>query len=545
MRLKKYPTKHKAFRILYGISQNPDTGDYNLVQNGSINSTNKISGNEKIDDFIQERQLKINNYNDIVLEWIPYDQFIEVKETGKNSLIKVYSAIWKDGPLHYQYGECTRNPNKEVTLKCLPKSQESIDSLINEAKKYPTNHKAFQILYGISQNSDTEGYILVLIWTSGNEKIDDFIQEKQLKTNNNDNNIDKYNDIDGPLHYNQYGKYTRNPSKEVALKCLHKSQESIDSLINESKKYPTNHKAFQTLYGISQNPDTKDYILVLMWTSGNEKIDDFIQEKQLKINSNYEIVPEWILYNQLSEIKEIGKNDLIAVYTAKWKDAKKYPTKYKAFQVLYGISQNPDKNDYILVQNNFINLINWTSGNEKIDDFIQERQLIINNYDDIVLEWISHNQFNEIKEIGKNVLITVYSATWIDGPLYYSYKDSNYIRDSNKEAKKYPSKHEAIQVLYGITQNPDTGNYLLVQNNYSVWISENEEINDLILEMQLKINNYDDIVFEWIPYNQFNNIKEVGKGGFAIVYSATWINGPLEYDANEKIYKRNPNIVIA
>ena len=101
--------------------------------------TNWISGNEKIDDFIQERQLKINNcnYGDILLEWIPYNQFNEIKEISKNSLITVYSAIWKDGPLckkNMWSKNYTRNSNKEVALKCLynSNSQKSIDSLINE-----------------------------------------------------------------------------------------------------------------------------------------------------------------------------------------------------------------------------------------------------------------------------------------------------------------------------------------------------------------------------------------------------------------------------
>ena len=35
--------------------------------------------------------------------------------------------------------------------------------------------------------------------------------------------------------------------------------------------------------------------------------------------------------------------------------------------------------------------------------------------------------------------------------------------------------------------------------------------------------------FEWIPYNQFGNIEEIGKGGFATVYSAIWKDGPLGY----------------
>src|SRR6266496_5672946 len=101
---------------------------------------------------------------------------------------------------------------------------------------------------------------------------------------------------------------------------------------------------------------------------------------------------------------------------------------------IYGISQNPDTNDYILVQKNFT----WLSGNEKIDDFIQEIQLNINSHNDIVLEWIPYNQFNEIKEICRSNFIAVYSAIWRDGPLHYNHQNKKYIRDSNKEvALKY------------------------------------------------------------------------------------------------------------
>ncbi|RIA85657.1 kinase-like domain-containing protein [Glomus cerebriforme] len=38
--------------------------------------------------------------------------------------------------------------------------------------------------------------------------------------------------------------------------------------------------------------------------------------------------------------------------------------------------------------------------------------------------------------------------------------------------------------------------------------------------MQLKINSPFDIAFEWIPYSQFSEIIEIGKGGFSTVYSA-------------------------
>jgi serine/threonine protein kinase len=72
-----------------------------------------------------------------------------------------------------------------------------------------------------------------------------------------------------------------------------------------------------------------------------------------------------------------------------------------------------------------------------------------------------------------------------------------------------------------------------------------EKIDNLIYEMQLRINNHDDIVVEWIPYNQFNNIKKIGKGGFATVYSAVWVDGSLNYYKYKIEYKRTPNKEVA
>ena len=64
--------------------------------------------------------------------------------------------------------------------------------------------------------------------------------------------------------------------------------------------------------------------------------------------------------------------------------------------------------------------------------------------------------------------------------------------------------------------------------------------------MQLKIDNWDDIVFKWIPYNQFSDIKKIGEGGFSTVYSAIWKDGPLRYYRNaEKYVKPYPNYKVA
>jgi hypothetical protein len=92
------------------------------------------SGNEKIDNFIQEMQLQINNYDDIVVEWISYNQFEYIKEIiGKDGSEKLHLAIWKDGPLEFDDDMITksyiRNNNKRVVLKC---SQNIINEVLNE-----------------------------------------------------------------------------------------------------------------------------------------------------------------------------------------------------------------------------------------------------------------------------------------------------------------------------------------------------------------------------------------------------------------------------
>ena len=78
-----------------------------------------------------------------------------------------------------------------------------------------------------------------------------------------------------------------------------------------------------------------------------------------------------------------------------------------------------------------------------------------------------------------------------------------------------------------------------------MYISGIKKVNELIKEMHLRIKDSKDIVFEWIPYNQFSDIEEIGRGGFATVYSATWKDGPLGYDYDDKEYKRESNYRIA
>ncbi|EXX74760.1 hypothetical protein RirG_048130 [Rhizophagus irregularis DAOM 197198w] len=199
--------------------------------------------------------------------------------------------------------------------------------------------------------------------------------------------------------------------------------------------------------------------------------------------------------------------------------------------------------DYI--KNNFTN---WTSGNEKFDDLIQKMQLQVNNHKYIIIEWIPFDQFKYIKEIREVDFARIYSAV----KAYLTIIDFNY-------------------KIYGISQNPDTRNYIMVfkngycvkcgekytkekykwckscqinclKNNFTNWTSENKKIDDFIQEVQLQINDYNDVIFEWVPYNQFENIKKIGKGNFTItVFSAIWKSGPLNYNYSKMKLKKIPN----
>ena len=107
------------------------------INNLKGNFTNWSSGNEKIDSFIQEVQLKIKDYKDIVFEWISYNQFSDIKEIGRGGFATVYSAIWNDGPLKYnssseEYTRKSDYKNYEVALKCLHNSQNITNEFLNE-----------------------------------------------------------------------------------------------------------------------------------------------------------------------------------------------------------------------------------------------------------------------------------------------------------------------------------------------------------------------------------------------------------------------------
>ena len=74
------------------------------------------------------------------------------------------------------------------------------------------------------------------------------------------------------------------------------------------------------------------------------------------------------------------------------------------------------------------------------------------------------------------------------------------------------------------------------------WTSGNQDIDkfikDTMYNARKEKNKGCTHFLEWVPFDRFTDIKQIGKGGFAEVFSATWLygesyyhNGSLRFDA--------------
>ncbi|GBC02681.1 hypothetical protein RclHR1_04750009 [Rhizophagus clarus] len=601
---------------IYGISQNPNSLWYCMVVQDEYcktcgqsyelprykwcvpcqrnhlegNFINWTSGNENIDKFIQNVQLEISTPYDMVFEWVPCNQFDDIKEIAEVEFAKLYSATWKDGPLYYDGREWER-VSKKVNLRRLHNSQNITYKTIKEEFRY------YEKAYGITQDPNTKDYIMI------------------------------HKDGYYKVFCGKCGKRFRSTKYKLCIPCnlkAYSNQKSgsvkIDHLIKkiQSRVAPSEvafewipYEQLVVIKELCKDDLTKLYSA--NWKEG--PLDCHTYDTRYK---NEKVILRCFIH-------PLGIQSIQSILNKYLRLAQRshdsYPLKYGKDLIIYGISKNPSTNEFIFVLNAGYhcescgkpytdidhkwckpcqisdcekNFTNW-SKNEKIDNLIQEMRLKIDKFNDIMFEWIPY-KFNKIKKIVENDQTKVYSAIWDDGPLEYDYfklkwtrepksntkvalkylcNSQNITEDCLNEVKTYTIGFTRFNIrIYGISQNPDTKDYIMVledkycrkcgevytnvfrewckscqtiylKNLFSNYTSENKNINDLIQVMQSKIDKPSDTIFEWIPYNQFDNIKEIGKGGFAKVYSAIWKDGPLRYNLEKQGYTRKPNVKVA
>ena len=77
-----------------------------------------------------------------------------------------------------------------------------------------------------------------------------------------------------------------------------------------------------------------------------------------------------------------------------------------------------------------------------------------------------------------------------------------------------------------------------LKSKFSDWTSGNSDIDDLIQKCQIE-TLAPDLIIEWIPYNNLQNINYLTKGGCSEIYTAEWIGGGYyRWDSKEQQLKR-------
>ncbi|RIA86296.1 kinase-like domain-containing protein [Glomus cerebriforme] len=129
------------------------------------NFKNWTSGNQDIDKLIQQSQLNAVSCGKF-LEWIPFENFKNVKYIASGGFGKIYSANWPEGYIYYwniENQEWKRNSNRNVALKSLDNSSNISAEFLNEIEAHLQVH-LFDVVQcrGITLDPVTKNYMMIL-----------------------------------------------------------------------------------------------------------------------------------------------------------------------------------------------------------------------------------------------------------------------------------------------------------------------------------------------------------------------------------------------
>ncbi|GBC15420.2 kinase-like domain-containing protein [Rhizophagus irregularis DAOM 181602=DAOM 197198] len=130
------------------------------------NFKNWTSGNNEVDQFIQNAQLKASKYEQI-LEWIEYDRFENVEYLTKGGFGTIYKAIWKDGNIEEWDSENNQwnriNVNSSVVLKCLHNSQNITAEFLREIELHIKTDSIYVLqCFGITKDPESNNFMMVM-----------------------------------------------------------------------------------------------------------------------------------------------------------------------------------------------------------------------------------------------------------------------------------------------------------------------------------------------------------------------------------------------
>jgi hypothetical protein len=161
-----------------------------------------------------------------------------------------------------------------------------------------------------------------------------------------------------------------------------------------------------------------------------------------------------------------------------------------------------------------------------------------NNRALVLIDTTIHNNIHKQYEFYKQIVLadttlTNNEKTYAIRELTKNYDRNKVIFNSGTRRICENCNQECLATLYC---EYCVRNYL--KEKFSNWTSGNNDIDNLIQKCQLEAL-MSNMVVEWIPYRNLENIEYLTKGGWSAIYTANWINGRYdEWDSENTQLKR-------
>ncbi|GBC39060.2 kinase-like domain-containing protein [Rhizophagus irregularis DAOM 181602=DAOM 197198] len=248
---------------VYGITQDPETQNYMLVLKDICEKCKKTT------QLLSHNTYQISK----TLEWISYDKFYNIKCTTKvcadlqlqNFSDKLYRANWIDGYINIwddkNQNWKRKNQDMIVTLRSFNSSENVLLKFINE-------FIGFHEVYGITKDPETKNYIVAY--------------SEECK---------KYKHVCNALHFQQnFNNWTSEFMNEITSHCK----------VNLGR-------CIVKLYGITQDPETENYAMVLDFAEDGD-LRNYLNKNHNKLYLNDKIN---YLLSIARGLADIHKNELI------------------------------------------------------------------------------------------------------------------------------------------------------------------------------------------------------------------------------------------
>ncbi|UZO13290.1 uncharacterized protein OCT59_004793 [Rhizophagus irregularis] len=480
-------------------------------------SDDSLYDSDDHDDYIN--RYNKDYYHLLFLEWVPFDKFEGIKQIGEGGFSKIYSATWIDGKAKYKRQDDGSWKKKEsspmkIALKKLNDSQNISVEYLNKLKTYWNLQRKDSKYYGITKDSETKEFMMII----------EFSERGSLRSilSNDFSNIlwkDKINCL---------FKLSSNLQKLHKLEYIHKNFHSGNVLYNEDKVI------YISDFG-------------LLGPSYRQKVDDevcgvlpYIAPEVLNgepYTFSSDIYSFGVIMTELSSGKPPfykRKHDInLALEICNGlrpEFGKGTPEIYKklAHRCMNAIpNQRPTATELTKILDYWHDSLHVKTY-DKFGYKGEEIMTMFEKADKEIPNILTSYETNPDAIYTSRVFTFNNLSKPINSPVITSYLNDEGGNEVN-------NKHRGCYYLPYTLWCKECVPHCIIEG----WTSGNHNIDEFIKDTiynakYTKYSDYDDykypLFLEWVPFDRFKDVKPIGEGGFAKVYSAIWIDGKTKYE---------------